>query len=273
MINTFSSNNLSNVDNSITVNSSTESIVLSSEPTIDEYNSLALLYKSKKINKKTIYFYEKALSLRIEMEGEINTRTALAYINLSEAYVTDGLISQAILSYEKVLKIYNELFGEDSIESSSVYSALANIFFLEKELDKALRLYVKALEIRKELLGDLHPLTARSYHELGFFYAAGEEYLLALPLFEKALKTRVELFRNSHPETATSYNSLAICSYNLFQYDKAYAYLVEAIKIKELILPKRDETLLVCRKNLAEIKRELSKSKRNSFFKRVFNFS
>ena len=62
----------------------------------------------------------------------------------------------------------------------------------------------------------------------------------------------------SHPETAISYNSLALCYYNLFEYDKAYKAMLKAIEIKELILPSDDKSLLLCKENLVEIKKNIS---------------
>jgi len=236
---------------------------------IEDYKMHALLYKSKNLNKKSIYYFEKILDISLKTLGIEHKKTANAYMDLADAYVKEGNFNdEALLSYQTALAIQKKLFGAESVECATVYSALGNFFFSNEQMDKALRLYREALTIRQTELGKLHPLTAKSSHELGYFYAALEEYELALPLFEESLETRIELFRMSHPETAKSYNSLGICYYHLFEYEKAEYCLVEAVKIKELILPNGDKRIVRCKNNLKEIRKHLS----YSLWNRVTNF-
>jgi tetratricopeptide (TPR) repeat protein len=238
-------------------------------PSIDEYKMHALLYQNKNLNNKSIYYFEKILNISLKTLGIEHKKTANAYMDLADAYVKEGNFNdEALLAYQTALAIQKKLFGAKSLECATVYSALGNFFFANEQMDKALTAYREALTIRQNELGKLHPLTASSSHELGFFYAALEEYELALPLFEQALETRIELFRMSHPETAKSFNSLGICYYHLFEYEKAEKCLVEALKIKELILPKSDESIVRCKKNLKEIRKHFS----YSLWNRVTNF-
>jgi tetratricopeptide (TPR) repeat protein len=239
------------------------------KPKVEDYRLLALLCQDENLNNKSIYYFEKVLDININTLGIKHKKTANAYIDLAEAYVKEGSFNaEALLAYQTALAIQKKLFGVKSIECATVYSALGNLFFSTDEMDKALTAYREALTIRQNELGKLHPLTAKSSHELGYFYASLEEYELALPLFEQSLETRVELFRMSHPETAKSYNSLGICYYHLFEYEKAEHCLVEALKIKALILPKSDERIVRCKKNLKEIRKHLS----YSLWNKITNF-
>jgi tetratricopeptide (TPR) repeat protein len=238
----------------------------------EEYARLALIYKDIGLNKKVIYLYEKSLSLRLSTLGMFNNKTASSYIRLAEAYRDDGMIVESLKTYGKSLEIHKNIFGEKSLQAATIYSALANIYFSEENKEEAFYFYVQALKIRSKILGEEHPLTAQSNHELGYFYASGEEYTLALPLFEKALDVRIELYRLSHPETAKSYNNLAMCHYHLFHYDKAYMCLLSAIKIKEMIFPKNDERILVCKRNLLEIKRHCSGNKKHTLVRSMLDW-
>lgn len=235
----------------------------------ENYYELALTYKEKGLTRKVIFFYKKALDLRILSFGLLNTKTISAFKRLAEAYSDAGMRAESLIFYKKSLELNQNLFGKNSLEVASSYSALANIHFREENLEEAFGFYVQALKIRETHLGEKHPLTASSQYELGYFYAASEEYNLALPLFEKALETRVELYRFSHPETAKSYNSLAMCHYHLFHYEKAHEYLIETIKIKEMIYSKNDERTLLCKMNLKEIQKNFLKEKKDTFIRSV----
>lgn len=236
----------------------------------EDYIELAIIHKNKKLIKKSIYFYEKALSLRIYNLGLKNVKTLVSIRRLAEAYLDNNMIIESMNYYGKLLEVNQDIYGKDSLEAASTYSALANIHFSEQNIEEAFSFYLKALKIREELLGVTHPLTANSMHELGYFYAASEEYGLALELFEKALDTRIELYRLSHPDTAKSYSSLAMCNYHLFNYNEASIYMVEAIRIKELIFPKNDERLVSSKKNLLEIKKKHTEVEKNTFIKSIF---
>lgn len=240
--------------------------------TAEGYNELAVIYKEKGLLTKVIYFYKKALLCRVLALGESNIKSIKSVIKLAEAYLNNNMIIESLSFYEKSLGLSLNSFGKNSLQVASIYSALANIHFNKDASEKAFSFYLKALAIRKNILGNNHPLTAMSQHELGYFYAASKEYSLALPLFEKALETRVELYRNSHPETARSYNSLAMCQYHLFNYDEAYKHLLEAIRIKVLILPKNEKSLLLCKANLLEIEKHTSKKVKHTFFKSMLGW-
>lgn len=262
----YLSNNSLNIPSFIHFNTTLKKI------SIDDYHELALISKEKGLTKKVIYFYQKAFTLRVSTLGILNAKTISSVKRLAEAYLDGGMIEESLNFYEKSLELNQKFFGKESLEVASCYSDLANIYFREEKLGKAFSFYLKALKIRESRLGNRHPLTAKSQHELGYFYAASEEYTLALPLFEKALETRVELNRLSHPETAKSYNSLAMCHYHLFNYSEAYEYLGEAIRIKGLIFPKNDKRIVLCRKNLSEIKKHLPKKEKYTFFKSILRW-
>ena len=225
---------------------------------IEDYEELFLVYKEESNFKKMVEVSEKLLRLHLNKFGKYHKRTVVTILKLADATYSCGEKNKAILLYEKVININNRIYGLDCLENASVFSLLGNIYFEMDKQEETLNYYKRALKIRKEILGELHPLTAKSNHELGFFYASIEEYQLALPLFESALATRVELYRMSHPQTAISYNSLALCYYHLFEYDKAYKAMLKAIEIKELILPSNDKSLLLCKKNLVEIEKNIS---------------
>jgi len=240
------------------------------EMNAEEYNELAIIHKEKGLFDKVIFFYSKALLQRVLSLGESNIKSIRSTIKLAEAYLDNNMSSESLSFYEKSLELSLNNFGANSLEVASIYSALANIHFNEDSLEEAFSFYLKALDLRKNMLGENHPLTAMSQHELGYFYAVSKEYSLALPFFEKSLKTRVELYRHSHPETARSYNSLAMCEYHLFNYDEAYKHLLEAIRIKVLILPRNDKSIVLCKKNLLEIKKNISRKVKHTFLKNMF---
>ena len=242
---------------------------MSKSPSIEEYKELFLEYKQEGDFKNMIEVSEKLLRVYLNEFGKYHKKTVIAILKLADTYYISGEENKAILLYERVVSINNRIYGADSVENATVFSILGNIYFSLDNQDEALNYYKKALYIRQKELGELHPLTAKSNHELGFFYASIEEYELALPLFESALATRVELYRMSHPQTAISYNSLALCYYNLFEYDKAYNAMLKAIEIKELILPNDDKSLLLCKKNLAEIEKHVSF--KSSFVKKLLS--
>ncbi len=225
--------------------------------TSEEYQNLFVTYKQENNLKKMIEVSEALLKNQLNSFGKYHKKTVIAIVKVADAYHANKEEGKAILLYERAMRINNRIYGEESLENASIFSSLGNIYFTIDNQEEALYFYKKALAIRKKELGELHPLTAKSNHELGFFYAFIEEYTLALPLFESALATRVELYRMSHPDTAISYNSLALCYYHLFEYDKAYRAMLKAIEIKEIILPSDDKSLLLCKKNLLEIEKNL----------------
>jgi tetratricopeptide (TPR) repeat protein len=273
MINHISSHLLSvNSNVVLSLNSLKKSKKVLKEPSAEDYNALALLYKNKNLNQKVIFYYHKALTFRLSSLGSVNKKTALSYLNLADALSLNGELIKANAYYLKAVEITEKLFGAEAVELAHIYAALANNYFMDEKLEMAQKFYVDSLAIRVENLGEVHPLTAQSHYDLAYFYAAEQEYTLALPLFLKSLETRVELFRNSHPLTAVAYHSLAMCYYHLFEYKKASIHLLEAIRIKELILLDDDESLVVCRKNLIVIEKQLSRTSKKVGLKKIKSF-
>lgn len=237
---------------------------------IEEYQELFFVYKQENNVKKMVKVSEKILRYSVKKFGKYHKKTVISILKLADSYFRCREEGKAIFFYEKAMNINNRLYGLDSLENASVFSLLGNIYFAMDNHVKALNYYKKALLIRQQALGELHPLTAKSSHELGFFYASREEYELALSLFENALATCVELYRMSHPDTAISYNSLALCYYHLFEYDKAYQTMLKAIEIKELILSSDDKSLLLCKKNLVQIEKNVSF--KSNFLRKLLSF-
>ncbi len=242
---------------------------LSNSLTIEEYKELFIVYKKEGNFKNMVEVSEQLLRIYLNEYGRYHKKTVTSILKLADAYYLNLELGKTILLYERAMNINNRIYGVDSLENASIFSLLGNIYFEMNNKEESLNYYKKALNLRKKALGELHPLTAKSNHELGFFYAYIDEYELALPLFESALETRVELYRMSHPQTAISYNSLALCYYHLFEYDKAYNAMLKAIEIKALILPRDDKSLMLCKKNLAEIEKNLLF--KSSFFRKLLS--
>jgi tetratricopeptide (TPR) repeat protein len=103
-------------------------------------------------------------------------------------------------------------------------------------------------------------------------YASEQAYTDALTLFKKTLKIRKKLFKENSLSIAESYNHLGICYYHLFEYQKAYDSLLSSIQIRETILDTKDEVLLISKKNLRDIKRNIPAYKRKTFFENIRSF-
>jgi len=233
------------------------------QPSAEELKTLAELYRERKLTKKVIYYYTKALTLREQSLGYVHNLTANSCADLANAYYEDGDISKAISLYEKALLIKETLLDKNHLEIAVICHKLADIYFDGNRLEKAHQLYKKALKIRVKSLGN-HLLTASSYQILGFFYASTKEYMLSSVLFEKALHVRKSLLEENHADIATTHNNLGLSYYYIGEYQKAYDNVAKSIAIREKILEPKDKALLSSKSHLKMIYGELKRAKRKN---------
>ena len=114
---------------------------------------------------EAVVIAEKALAIRIKLNGENHIEVAKAHERIGQIYNTLSYHKKALLSFEKAIEI-REFIGDESLETATCYVYAANIYAQQLIPEKSIQYCKKALDIRIRELGENHILVAHIYNLL-----------------------------------------------------------------------------------------------------------
>lgn len=240
--------------------------------TIDSYDKLAFLSMDMRNYKQALYYFQKSLDIRINTIGNYHPDTAKSYNNLGMLYKTMGKYITAQPLLKKSLHIFKHSIGENTLKSAMSGNNLAIIYHLLGNDSEALILIEKSLKIRETLLTENHSDTIESYNNLAKIYDKFSRDEESLTLYKKSLLLSKNIFGINNLNTALSYNNLSVCYFNKKYYDRAYILMLEAIKIRGKLLPRKDINLINSKNKLKIIKDILYKRKQNQYIGTFLKF-
>lgn len=117
------------------------------------YNNLGII--SEGDEKKD--YYQKALSIRRNVYGEIHPKVAESWGNLGIYYLTQKDFLEAVKNCEKSLTILWEIYKEEHPAVAKAYINLGTIYDVNEQFDKALENYFKGSQIVPKFFNPSHP--------------------------------------------------------------------------------------------------------------------
>lgn len=201
----------------------------------------------------TIYYWGKALQIRIELLGEKNTSVANYYNNIGIVYDDKNEYDVALQYYFKSLEIRKVLLGEKHTDVAMSYNNIGVVYRKKIETDLAIEYYLKSLQIYKEKLGVNHIDVAMTYNNIGIAYWIKNQSDLALQYHFKSLKIRQELLGEKHTDVSDSYNNIGnVYSYNN-EYDLALKYYYKSLQIKRELFGEKNDDVAMTYNNIGVI--------------------
>lgn len=195
------------------------------------YNALGLIYYDLADYEKAFDFFNKALSIFLELFGDNHPEIASIYNNLGLIFSQQGEYSKAHEYHEKVLEYELKQFGKDHPGIATTYNNIAGVYDDEGNYEKAIVYYNKALEILTNVLKN-HPDVASVYSNLARMYDKLEKYKKAIELYENSLKISIQFFGEQSLELVMSYNNIGMNYAKLKEYKNALSYLKKALEIR-----------------------------------------
>ena len=180
-------------------------------------------------------YYQRALRISIEKNGENCQQAGNCYNNLAYIYNLKSKQEEALAYYDKSLAIAMDLFGENSKDVAYCYNNIGIVYDDRGDNVTALKYYEKSLEIRKEIFGDNHLKVAIGYNNIGYIYQKQGNYDKAIEYFQRALEIRLASLGETHQLVATSYNNLGSQYFYLGDYAKATDYYKKSLGIRKIV--------------------------------------
>lgn len=131
--------------------------------------SLGVLYGGLENYEQSLFYHNKALTIRLLKLGEFNADVATSYGNIGNIYFRNKN-NDAIRAHLKAMKIREKLLGKTSPEVSQSYANLGNAYKDKADYAKALEYYDKALQNKILQLGPTHKDLAKYYGNVSDMY-------------------------------------------------------------------------------------------------------
>ncbi|MBI9035364.1 MAG: tetratricopeptide repeat protein [Bacteroidales bacterium] len=181
-------------------------------------------------------------SLKMELQHNLpDSLITRLYSDIAEQW--ESLDSDSsIMYYDKALKM---LADGDQIESKAkLYNKLGGIYFYKLKSEDAIDYFNKSLRFSEKANLKEEMLEAR--YNIAYYYSRFENYTKSIENFKKAADLALEL--NNEARLAYIYNNLGLMYHYSGIYDKAIAYNIKSLELKEKI---GDQTIGLNHVNMA----------------------
>lgn len=205
-------------------------------------NSVGIVYDSLGKESEALAMYQRTLSVRLELLGEMHADTAGCYNNIGRLYDMQKKYNKALEMYEISLRIRLQVLGEKHASTAGSYNNIAVVYKGLLQLEKALEMYRMSLAIREEVLGENHINTASSFYNIGTILKDLGRYEEALGMHQKGLDIKIKILGEKHLSTADSYNNMAIVCKCLSQHSKALELYEKTLKTRLELCGEKDSS-------------------------------
>jgi pentatricopeptide repeat protein len=200
--------------------------------------SFALIYHKKGIIlsdkgdfEQSNLLLNKAIVLRVRLNGANDTLLALSYNGLGTNFLYKGKFDESFKYYSKTIAI--ALKGNKTKdEDFAMFCQNLGIAYANKgDFEKAVEYFLKSLDINKKVLSKLDPKLAQIYQNLGNLYIMTGRYEEALVYLNQAQEILINKFGDKYQHLASIYlNKGSIYTYQA-DYEKALNYFNKALTI------------------------------------------
>ncbi|MGR7023053.1 tetratricopeptide repeat protein [Geodermatophilus sp. URMC 62] len=193
---------------------------------------------------------ERLLALTELTYGPESAETAVALINLGNAWRGLGRAAKARELFERALDIEERAFGPDHPEVASTLTNLGNAWNELGRAAKARELFERALGIQERAFGPDHPEVASTLGNLGNAWRELGQAAKAREFFERALDIEERAFGPDHPEVARTFVNLGIAWSELGEAAQARELYEQALHILHAYFPTGHPNIDIVTRNL-----------------------
>ena len=197
-------------------------------------------------------YYQKALSIFLNLKGEKSLEVAYVYSDMGSLYLTMGSFQKSVESIQKALNISIELLGEEHYFTSTCYHNLGYPLWQLKEMEYAKACFDKGLEICLKVLGENHPSVAISYNMLGVYYLYMGDLDKAETYYRKSLDINLQVYRIGNNALINNYNNLGAVYGKRGDYAKAMEYLQKSLDMALDVFGELHLTTFAAYSNMAD---------------------
>ena len=211
---------------------------------------------------KLYQYTQKALTIRLEILGEMHIDTAQCYNDLGVASGKLGDYKSYLENANIGLEIREEIGAPDALWAES-YNTVGFAYSHFGENEKNLEYQLKSLELRRRTFGEMNIETANAYSNVGIAYVALEQDEKYLDYSLRSLEIKKAIVGDKHPDTALSHNNVGDAYMCIQDYPNAIKHLQEALSINISTVGYQKEGTLEIIENLSlayEPNDELEKS-------------
>jgi CHAT domain-containing protein/Tfp pilus assembly protein PilF len=204
--------------------------------TVSSYNNLGLYYENASNYNQALIYHHKALSINLALLGNLHPKTAYSYNNLGACYLCKSDYKQAAKHYEEALRIRIISLGEKNHSTAYSYNGLGIYYKEVGDYDMAILYHQKALSIWHKDPEKPDPKAASIYLGLGNCYRLKGNYERAIYYHQVSLAIKYSFLPPIHRDIAKSYINIALCLWNIKQYDQSIVQLEKALTIQKQVL-------------------------------------
>jgi len=226
---------------------------------------LANCYENLRDFQKSIENYEKALEIRIKINGEISIEVAKIYENIG-MIMKNGIknYEKAIENFMKALKIFEKVYEKPNSKIAEICDNLGLTYMSIGDIKKPNEYLMRSFNIRKQNFGENTKEIAISYRNLAELHMHKGENKEAYENYMKAMKITRKQCGEKNIETANSYLGLAKYYDKTNNFKESVENIDKAILILKEILGKEHPQISDLYKklgNLYEHQGDILKSK------------
>ncbi len=242
------------------------------EPLSGCYNNIGAIYYRQGKYKESIDYFKKALTIRLELFGEMDYRVAVCYRNIASSYSKLSDFTSAFNYAQKALEIDRKVLDERHPNVANSYNNLGHVYENQEKYNEALECYLNALEINNRIYGEQSTRVATNYNNIGMVYSKNGNYQKAEEFLMRALSIEKGIKGESHADVAWVLNNLGGVYMKQGNYPKALEYRKNAITIIKSTLGDNHPTLALCYNNIGGIYMKLADyNKAYEYYEMAYN--
>jgi len=242
------------------------------EPLSGCYNNIGAIYYRQGKYKESIDYFKKALTIRLELFGEMDYRVAVCYRNIASSYSKLSDFTSAFNYAQKALEIDRKVLDERHPNVANSYNNLGHVYENQEKYNEALECYFNALEINNRIYGVQNTRVATNYNNIGMVYSKNGNYQKAEEYLMRALSIEKGIKGESNADVAWVLNNLGGVYMKQGDFPKALEYRKKAIAIIKSTLGDNHPTLALCYNNIGGIYMKLADyNKAYEYYEMAYN--
>ena len=195
------------------------------------YDRVGKCYQFKKEVKKSLEYYQKALSIRENMLRIAPTELIKSYIVLGMYHAYVEKINAVVDYAEKAIQIEEDL-GFHTPQSYVIYLQLSVYYLYKNDRGKSVFNLKKGIEINEQYYGEKHPTSSSLWGNLGAIYQIKGKNKRAIEHYRKAINVISSKEGIEHLNVAFCHNNISTCYAAMGRYKKALKYHKRSLEIK-----------------------------------------
>lgn len=215
-------------------------------------------YRLLRSYKKSLPYWERALSIKEKVFGKSSLEVALGLDNIGNMYFGYKEYDQALDNYKKSLNIKLSLSGDANAYSNQSYYFIGMSLLEKNEINQAIENFMKGNETRKKVKeyfagnNDIQLDQARFETYIGISYSRLNNHKLAITHFTHGLELRKKYFdaKANNLLIAESLNLIGSEYYDISEYKTALEYFEKTLKMRKNILGEYHPDISICYHNI-----------------------